>query len=146
MKKSKTIKPITFKDLDLNAILSKVEEKCIEIKKDSLYTFKHEENYQDLINAVTLPFHTEVLSISLLNRNLKGNEEAASQARFNNNLIWNLVCDILVNFLETTTYQSREFDKYHIVFCDKDNNLIRLHRTGNIHNTQITITIIINLK
>lgn len=33
MKKSKTIKPITFKDLDLNAILSKVEEACIEIKK-----------------------------------------------------------------------------------------------------------------
>lgn len=146
MKKSKTLKPITFKDLDLNAILSKVEEACIEIKKDNSYSFKHQENYLDLIPMVILPFHTEVLSISLSSRNLKGNEEATSQARFNNNLIWNLVSDILVNFLETTTYQSREFDKYHIVFCDKDNNLIRLHRTGNIHNTQITITLTTNLK
>lgn len=144
MKKSKTIKPITFKDLDLNAILSKVEEKCIEIKKDNSCTFKHEENYQDLINAVTLPFHTEVLSISLSNRNLTG--DAASQAKFNIHLIWNLVCDILVNFLETTTYQSKEFDEYHIIFCDKDNNLIRLYRTGNMYNTQITITLITNLK
>ena len=65
MKKSKTIKPITFKDLDLNAILSKVEEACIEIKKDNSYSFKHQENYLDLIPMVILPFHTEVLSISL---------------------------------------------------------------------------------